>query len=189
MTLLASVPATLETGRLQLRCWHPDDAVALGPLLVRSAGHLADWIPARISAPAEESVLRERLAGFATAFREDREWRYAICTRHDRTLLGEVSLFPRHARGRTALVHADRAEIGYFLDVRATGQGFAAEAAAAMLDVAAALPSLRQVEIRCDGRNRASAAIPPRLGFTLAAAAPEANPHDQCWVRTVGGGR
>jgi RimJ/RimL family protein N-acetyltransferase len=56
-------------------------------------------------------------------------------------------------------------EIGYWLDAAATGHGFASEAAAALLDVADAMPGISRVEIRCDVNNTASAAIPRRLGF------------------------
>jgi RimJ/RimL family protein N-acetyltransferase len=64
---------------------------------------------------------------------------------------------------------ADHVELGYWLDAAATRRGLAAEAIRALLAVAATLPGMTHVEIRCDAANRPSAAVPRRLGFHLAA--------------------
>lgn len=113
-------------------------------------------------------LLAERLEGFASEFAAAREWRYAMFALDDGRLLGEVALFPRAASGRVPYPDADRGEIGYWLRQDATGAGLATEAAEAILQLADSLPALAHVEIRCDARNAASAAIPRRLGFTLA---------------------
>jgi RimJ/RimL family protein N-acetyltransferase len=63
---------------------------------------------------------------------------------------------------------ADRVELGYWLDAAVTGRGLATEATSALLHVAAAMPGMSHVEIRCDRANAPSAALPPRLGFHLA---------------------
>jgi RimJ/RimL family protein N-acetyltransferase len=182
------VPASLGSERLLLRCWRPDDAPRLLPVLEANASRLATWIPARVAAPAPPADLEERLATFMANFEADREWRYALFSPDEQTILGEVSLFPRSAAGRVSLEQADRLEIGYWLRSEATGQALATEAAAAMLAVARSLPGMRQVEIRCDARNEPSAAVPRRLGFRLSAArtASPGTPHepaptDQLW--------
>lgn len=172
-----TVPRQIQTARLLLRPWAEDDAAALLDVLESNRQHLAPWIPRRVAEPAPVAALAERLAGFAEAFVADREWRYAILAAPRGEVLGEVSLFPRSRSARVALAEADRVEIGYWIRADATGRGLATEAAQAMIDVAETLPSVRLVEIRCDARNVASAAVPRRIGFTLTetiAAAPGA---------------
>ena len=160
-------PHQIRTRRLILRPWRADDAGALLPVLEANRSHLGPWLPARVAEPAPLPQLSARLAAFAADFESDREWRYALLALDDGRVLGEVSLFPRSAEGRGPYTSADRAEIGYWLRADATGTGLASEAALAMVELAATMPPLRHLEIRCDARNTASAAIPRRLGFEL----------------------
>ena len=151
-----------------LRRWRVGDAVELEPILAANVEHLCDWIPRRVSTPASVDRLSERLSEFSAAFDATREWRYAIFTADPRRLLGEVSLFPRVASTRVPFADADRVEIGYWLRADATGHGYATEAARAAADLALSLPSISHLTIQCDERNEASAAVPRRLGFSLA---------------------
>jgi RimJ/RimL family protein N-acetyltransferase len=173
-----SVPARIVTDRLILRPWHRADAVALLPVLVANQTHIAPWIPLRVSAVVSEAALGDRLDGFATLFREDREWRFALLSRaaeeaaragdDGAMVLGEVDLFPRNADGRVSFTQADRAEIGYWLREDMTGRGLITEAVRALIEVARACGRFAHLEIRCDARNLPSAAVPRRLGFQLA---------------------
>ena len=170
---MAALPTEIRTERLLLRPWRGVDADDLHPILVANYEHLAPWIPTRVATPAPVPALTERLSGFAADFAADREWRFAMFTLAHGKLLGEVDLFPRSSSGRVALDQADRAEIGYWLRADETGNGFALEAARALLTVAASVPRFLHAEIRCDARNAPSAAVPHRLGFTLSATIPE----------------
>jgi RimJ/RimL family protein N-acetyltransferase len=163
------IPATLRTARLLLRPWRAMDAAALRPVLEANIAHLGPWIPAHVATPVPLPTLAERLTGFADDFAAGRAYRYALLTPDEARILGEVDLFPRAAAGRVPLAAADHVELGYWLDAAVTGQGLATEAARALLDLAAALPGMTHVEIRCDVANAASAAVPQRLGFQLAA--------------------
>jgi RimJ/RimL family protein N-acetyltransferase len=151
-----------------LRPWTPADAAALYPVLVANVAHLGPWIPAHVATPVDLPALAERLAGFASDFAANRAYRYALLTAERGRLIGEADLFPRAATGRVPLEAADRVELGYWLDAAATGQGFAAEATHALLDLASTLPGMIHAEIRCDAANAPSAAVPRRLGFHLA---------------------
>ena len=73
-------------------------------------------------------------------------------------MLGGAGLHPR--RGVGAL------EIGYWMRSARTGRGLTTEAAGALTRVAFEVRGVDRVEIRCDPGNVASAAIPPKLGFT-----------------------
>jgi RimJ/RimL family protein N-acetyltransferase len=162
------VPKSIQTKRLLLRCWESDDAEILSPVLQSNFEHLKEWIPERISKPASLAELELRLSGFKSDFNAGKEWRFAIFTSDEMTLLGEVSLFPRNKDGRVNFEFADRVEIGYWLRSDVTGKGYATEAAEAMFILSKSLKSIKLVEIRCDSENVPSAAVPNRLGFQLA---------------------
>ena len=162
------VPTELRTSRLVLRPWRAEDADELLPILEANLEHLGPWIPARVSTPVPLPQLAERLAGFNREFAEAREWRYGMFATDDGRILGEVGLYPRSDTSRAAYADATCVELGYWLGADATGQGLVTEASRLLLAEAAKLPHISHVEIRCDARNAASAAIPKRLGFTLA---------------------
>jgi RimJ/RimL family protein N-acetyltransferase len=166
---ISVVPVEIRTARVLLRPWQAGDAEDLLPVLEANRDHLGPWIPARVATPAPVPILAERLAGFAEDFAADREWRYGMFALDDGRLLGEVALFPRSGTGRVPFVDANRVELGYWLRGDETGRGFVTEVARAVLGVASRIPRFSRAEIRCDARNSSSAAIPPRLGFTLLA--------------------
>ncbi|MDQ3642840.1 MAG: GNAT family N-acetyltransferase, partial [Actinomycetota bacterium] len=59
-------------------------------------------------------------------------------------------------------------EIGYWVRSDRTGRGYATAAARALTAVALdSFPEVSRIEIRCDPANRASAAIPAKLGYVL----------------------
>jgi RimJ/RimL family protein N-acetyltransferase len=145
-----------------------------------------------VSEPAPIDVLEQRLAGFRADFDADRSWRFGMFWLDGGETLGELGLFPRAATGRVAFADADRAEIGYWLRADFTGRGIVAEAASAVLAIAAATPKFSQAEIRCDARNAASVAVARRLGFNLTAelGEPSASPDSvpvslQVWSLTL----
>lgn len=165
---MPTVPIELRTPRLLLRSWQPEDAAGLHPVLATNWEHLGPWIPARVATPVPVPELAQRLAGFAADFAADREWRYGLFLADEGKVLGEVGLFPRDATGRVQYNDADRVELGYWLRADMTGRGLVTEGAQAVLAMAATLPHVSRVEIRCDERNTPSAAVPKRLGFVLA---------------------
>jgi ribosomal-protein-serine acetyltransferase len=165
---IRAVPATLRTARMLLRSWNAADAPALAPILEANVAHLGPWIPAHVATPAPLPALVERLTGFAADFAAGRAFRYALLSPDESQVFGEADLFPRAVTGRVPLGAADHVELGYWLDATVMGRGLATEATRALIDVAAAMPGMSHVEIRCDRENGRSAALPQRLGFHLA---------------------
>lgn len=163
----AAFPEALRTERLRLRVWRPEDAPRLLPVLEANVAHLNHWIPSHVASPVPLPELVRRLSGFAEDFAAGRSWRWALFAPESDAPLGEVSLFPRSAAERVPFAAADRLEIGYWLDCGVTGKGYATEAARALLELARRVPGIAQVEIHCEPRNLASAAVPRRLGFRL----------------------
>lgn len=74
------------------------------------------------------------------------------------TLIGEVSLIWRS-------VDARQAEAGWIFDPDYQGQGYATEAANAMLDLAFGPGDIHRVSARCDVRNTASWRLMERIGM------------------------
>lgn len=163
----AGFPDVLRTERLCMRVWRPDDALRLLPVLEANVEHLGGWIPTHVASPAPLHELELRLAAFAEDFAAAKSWRWALFTRDGDEPIGEASLFPRSAGERVPFASADRLEIGYWLDREVTGRGYATEAARALLELSRRAPGIARVEIHCDPRNLASAAVPRRLGFRL----------------------
>jgi RimJ/RimL family protein N-acetyltransferase len=89
-------PPRIDTPRLVLRAWKPDDAASLKAAADRSHEHLRPWMPwAQAPIPLEETA--EILAGFRAAFEEGRDWVYGIFARDGVTVLGGTGLHPRIA--------------------------------------------------------------------------------------------
>jgi RimJ/RimL family protein N-acetyltransferase len=163
-----TVPAEIRTERLLMRPWRAEDASALHPILVVNREHLGPWIPARVATPVPLPDLARRLAGFGEDFASAREFRYGLFALNGREVLGEAGLYPRSDTHRVPLAQATCIELGYWLRADLTGRGLVTEASRALVALAAALPHLSHMEIRCDARNAPSAAVPKRLGFVLA---------------------
>ncbi len=151
-----------------MRPWRPEDAEALRPILVANWEHLGPWIPARVATPVPVAELAQRLAGFGDDFVSGRGFRYGLFTPDGGDVLGEAGLYPRSATERAPFAEATCIELGYWLRADVTGRGLVTEASRALVAVAATLPRMTHIEIRCDARNGPSAAIPQRLGFVLA---------------------
>ena len=152
-----SILERIETPRLILRRWRPDDAPRLKTLVDANLDHLRAWMPWAMQEPSPVEVVAERLERFERHHRDGLEWTMAICLGADEVLIGGAGLHPRI--GPTAM------EIGYWIAEPHTRRGYATEAAAALTAAAFALPQIEHVEIRCDPRNIASAGVPAKLGY------------------------
>lgn len=74
------------------------------------------------------------------------------------SVIGEVSLILRSADAR-------QGEVGWIFDPEYQGQGYATEAAAALLDLGFGPGDLHRVSARCDVRNDSSWRLMERLGM------------------------
>jgi RimJ/RimL family protein N-acetyltransferase len=189
MSISQRMPDEVQTARLCLRAWRSSDAAALRAALESNFDRIAPWIPAHVATPAPIPEMEARLIRSAAAFADNREWRFGIFPLGDdlghHRVLGEMSLFPRDAKGRVPLAQADRVELGYWISADATGRGLVTEGARALLDVAATIAAFSQAEIRCDARNAPSGAVAQRLGFVLQPASPLDDNNLQVWTRAL----
>ncbi|WP_437835409.1 GNAT family N-acetyltransferase [Sorangium sp. So ce1153] len=180
-------PARIVTARLTLRAWRPEDAPLIREAIDSSLAHLRPWMPWAVHEPSSIEATAALLEKFRDDFAAGRDFHYGIFTRDEREVLGGTGLHPRIGPGAI--------EIGYWLRETATRRGYATEAVARLTRVALEELGLTRVEIRCDPRNTASAAVPRRLGYrhveTLEANAltPAGEPRDtMVWAQTAGRG-
>ncbi len=155
--ILRDCPETLETARLILRCPRPGDGPELYAATAESLAELRPWLPWALGEPsveASEAFARRAQVDFLA--REDLTW--LLTLRETGQLLGVISL-------QSIQWDVPKFEIGYWLRTSCTGQGYMAEAAAAVAELAFGTFGARRVEIRCDSRNSRSAAVARRLGF------------------------
>lgn len=150
-------PERIYTDRLVLQNWRTGDAQAMKAAIDGNLVHLQQWMPWAMQEPSDLSAIERRIEEFRDNFAAGREWLYGIFDHSTREVLGGTGLHPRIEPGGL--------EIGYWLRADQTGQGFATQAARALVRVGIVELGAEWIEIRCDPRNARSAAVPQRLGF------------------------
>lgn len=163
----ATPPAyRIETPRLVLRCWDPRDAPLLKEAIDASLEHLLPWMPWARDEPQSVELKMELLRQFRGRFDLDRDWSYGVFTCDESAVVGGAGLHPvssgtpatrRHERGVR--------EVGYWVASRFAGQGFATEAASALVRVGFELEHLERIDLHCELENVRSAAVARKLGF------------------------
>jgi RimJ/RimL family protein N-acetyltransferase len=148
----------VHTERLVLRCWTPADAPLLQTAIVENLAHLRAWLPWALYEPETLADRIARLRRYRGDFDLDQDYVYGIFDRDETQVLGSTGLHTRLGRGVR--------EIGYWIHKNHINQGLATEVSAALTQVAMVIDQVQRVEIHCDPRNVASAAVPRKLGFT-----------------------
>ncbi len=152
------MPDELAAGPLVLRRWRIEMLDELMEAIEESWDALAPWMPWAVTLPTVEDE-REFLAAAPERFAAGIEFGYGM--RHGDTarFLGGCGL---HAHRHPEL------EIGYWVRASETGQGYATAAAQALTDAGFEhVTGVERIQIRCGEGNGASAAIPPKLGYSL----------------------
>ncbi len=159
MTGSSSNPAyRIETERLLIRCWEPNDAHKRRDALDVSDAHLRPWIPWMRDEPRNLIETANWLRQERAKFDGDKNYSYGVFSLDETQLIGETGLYPRAGK--------DAREIGYWINRAHDGKGYATEAAAAMVRVGFEVDKVRRLEIWCSESNPGSSAIAAKLGFT-----------------------
>jgi RimJ/RimL family protein N-acetyltransferase len=176
-------PDTIDLGEVVLRRWAADDVPALTVAVVESLDHLQPWMVWATPEEATPDGFARFIDESAGRAADGHEAVFGIFATATGAVQGGVGLHDRVGPGGV--------EIGYWLHVGATGRGLMTRIVGHLTDLALAQDGIRWVEIRCDEANGASAAVPRRLGFTLAATIPSDRPQapadtgrDLIWTRT-----
>jgi RimJ/RimL family protein N-acetyltransferase len=147
----------IQTARLVIRCWHPDDAALLKAAIDANVDYLRQWMPWAAHEPTSLQKKVELLRGMRAKFDLGQDFTYGIFNSDELRVLGGTGLHLRSGPGSR--------EIGYWIHRAYANRGLATEAAGALTRVAFLVDEVSRVEIRCDPRNLASAAVASKLGF------------------------
>jgi len=148
-------PLPHQTARLSLRRFVPEDFAAYADCHRR-----AEVYRHLYTAPPEGEALAQQFARACDPRFEDEgdAFRLAVCRQTDGALLGEVVL-------KYANRIARQGELGYIFHPDYAGQGYATEAAGAMLALGFGPCGLHRIFARIASRNEASWRLADRLGL------------------------
>lgn len=145
------------TTRLLIRCYAPRDAPLLQAAINGSIQHLRPWIPWAQDEPQEIDWVAKFIRQFRGQFDLGQDAVFGIFDKEETVLIGGTGLHNR--------VGKDAREIGYWINVKHIGQGYATEAVCALTKVGFEIEGLEHIEIHCSPDNTRSYNIPLKLGF------------------------
>ncbi|MGI4790692.1 MAG: GNAT family N-acetyltransferase [Janthinobacterium lividum] len=155
--ILRDLPTELLGERILIRPVQPGDGAAVWEAVDESREQIGPWLPwvaKTLSADDSEAAVRRGAAKWIT--RED--VMVGIWNKETGRYLGGSGL---HRIEWTVPAF----EIGYWLRTSEWGKGYVSEAVQVLCRFAFETLAANRVEIRCDGRNVRSRAVPLRLGF------------------------
>ncbi len=185
-TPAALAPAEeVRSPRIMLRRVHADHAEAIAAAVGVSLAELRPWMAWATREAAEPRTQLVRVAEADELWEAGSDFIYSVLLWPGPAVVGEIGLHRRVGDGGM--------EIGYWIDSRFAGRGIGTEAARLLTGAALALDGVTRVEIHCDEANKASAAIPRKLGYQLDRIdridpeAPGEMGRRMVWVRHAGG--
>jgi RimJ/RimL family protein N-acetyltransferase len=152
-----TIPYRLRTPRLMLRCWNPEDAPRVQPVIEANVAHLSPWMPWVAAEPVPVEEKAATLRRFRAAFDRDEDYVYGMFSPDGERIMGGCGLHKR--------VGPKGIEIGYWVDKDHLRQGLATEATCVLTRVAMACMDVDRVELHIDPKNHASAGVAETLGF------------------------
>jgi RimJ/RimL family protein N-acetyltransferase len=158
--ILVHVPEELATPRLVLRVPRPGDGPIVNAAVVESIAELSPWMPwANPTPKVEDTEMWCRDA--AARFIRREQLHFSIYAKDEPTYcLGNCGL--HHIEWSVAM-----AEVGYWVRTSKTGNGYAKEAVEALSKLALGTMNVARLQLRCDVKNRRSAAVAEGCGFQL----------------------
>jgi RimJ/RimL family protein N-acetyltransferase len=147
----------VETERLVIRCWQPQDAALSKEAIDASREHLRVWMPWADADPDPLNAVVNRVRRCRAMFDLDKDYVYAVFNKSETQVLGGSGLHTR--------LGENAREIGYWIHVDHINQGYATEVSAALTKVAFEIDHMDRVEIHCSPLNPASASVPRKLGY------------------------
>ena len=153
------LPDHIDVPGLEVRTWRESDVPAMAQAIAENVEHLRPFLPW----VAQEPMADEERARMVSDWERDR-------------LAGGDLVLGIFENGRVVggtgahtnrTDAADGIEIGYWLSSDAQGRGLMTRVVGALTRALLAHPGITHVEIRHDGANTRSAAIPPRCGYRL----------------------
>ena len=157
-------PYRIETDRLVIRCYEPEDAALLKEAVDSSLEHLRPWMPWARYEPQDLDQKVELLRMFRGQFDRDENYTYGIFASDESRLLGGSGLHPRGG--------PESIEIGYWIRADATRQGIATEVTAVLTRAAIEQSGYERVDIQVDPENDAQPPHSAQAGIHRGGEAP-----------------
>lgn len=173
---LIDLPRTIQTERLMLRPYLPEDASALFAAIEESREHLRPWL-GWVDHYVSVDDVRVYCTRCAANWLLRTDLTLGIFDIRDEQLLGGTGLHAPNWALRSF-------KIGYWLRPTAEGKGFMSETVRSLAIFALDALQANRVEILCDASNERSRRVAERAGFTLEGrmrnilASPVGNPID-----------
>lgn len=153
-------PSPIHTERLLLRRYEVADAAMYYDAIQANRAHLLEFLPPQQEAMQSPAGAEAIIRWMAEVWQRREVFIYGIWEHPSGCYTGEVYL-------ANADWHVPSIEVGYFLLQDKTGQGYATEAARALVEAAFNQLGALRVDLQCAADNRASQRVAERLGFTL----------------------
>ena len=147
----------IETERLVIRCYQPQDAGLLKTSIDESLEHLLPWMTWAKNEPETIQTKRERLRKYRGQFDLGIDYTFGIFSRDEKELIGSTGLHTR--------LSGNAREIGYWIGAKHVMQGYATETVKALIKVGFEIEELDRIEIRIIPENIASQRVPKKLAF------------------------
>ena len=149
---------SLHTKNLQLRMFKVRDARAVQEFLSLNKQYMLPWIPWAVNEPESIEEKKRKIREWKDGFKQNTKFVYGIYEKGREELIGMSFMFTRRGKGTL--------EIGYILDFRQYGKGYATEASKVLTDLGFEL-GVEKMLIYCDETNLASSRVPEKLGYEL----------------------
>lgn len=156
------LPERIETERLVIRQWKPEDAPLLHAAVTASTEHLRPWMEWIAFEPTTVEDRRKLIEGWVVDAAEGRDVVFGVFLAGadgEGLAIGGTGFHDRVGPGGI--------EIGYWVHIDHCGQGYATELSRGLTDAAFAIEDIDRVEIHTDKANELSARVPQRLGYEL----------------------
>jgi ribosomal-protein-alanine N-acetyltransferase len=149
----------LRGDEVAIRPYDPEDAQALLDVQLRNRDFFAPYEPSHIVVPTTLAEQLARLDEERSDWDKDRGYKFGIFATEDPALLGQVQL--AHVMRQSL----QTAELGYWMDRKATGKGYATEGVRLALRFAFEHVGLHRVQAGAMRSNRASIRVLEKAGF------------------------
>jgi len=149
----------IETERLVIRCYEPEDAPQLHEAITRSVPHLRPWLPWVQQEPKGPEARVSIIRLFRGQFDLGLDYAFGIFDKTGKDIIGSTGLHTR--------IGKNAREIGYWIDINHINKGYATEAVSALIKTAFSIEGISRIEIRCAPDNIRSQHVPEKLGFRL----------------------
>lgn len=152
------IPYKIVSERLTIRCYEPQDLIALNDKSNRNREHLLPWLQWAIDAPFSIDSSIDTLRRLRANYDTDKDYTLGIFDLHSGELLGGTGLH---------MISKREYHIGYWIDLAHRGKGIITEAVKALTQVGLLYLHLDFVQIHHASKNSSSGNIPKKLGFHL----------------------